>query len=240
LQTATFLNAPNEVIHIFSNKILCILPPNVEFRNHYKNGILLSREGLNQIKSKKINQNKMKKTILGLMAFTIILSSCGGGAAKEGAEAESKVTETHYTAADLVDFDLSTSGIPLVTKAPKDARVIKSTNNKDITVYGGKFFKVTFSEMDGTAEENISSMKSIVSDKELNPSFEKFEAEDKNGFLKINKEGKLAFSCFYDANGKTILAQEGMQYDLSPDQFSDYSAEDVKLMFEAAKATKAK
>jgi hypothetical protein len=180
----------------------------------------------------------MKRTILNLLAFTIILSSCGGGAAKGGAETKSN--ETHYQIADLVDLDLSTSGMAIVTKAPKDATIIKSKNNTDVTVYGGKFFKVTFSEMDGAVEDNIGTMKSIVSDKEINPSFDKFEAEEKNGFLKKNKEGKLAFSCFTGAGGKTILAQEGMQYDLSPDQFTDYSPEDVKLMYEAAKATKAK
>ncbi len=74
----------------------------------------------------------------------------------------------------------------------------------------------------------------------MNPSFDKFEEEDTHSFLKKNKEGRLTFTHGLEADGKTILVSEGMPYDISPDQFSDYSADDIKIMYEAAKATKAK
>lgn len=179
------------------------------------------------------------------MAASVMLMSCGGNGDKAAAgEATATdaaaATDKHYTAADLVDLDLSSSGIAVVTKAPKDAKVMKYEVNGDICVYGGKFFKLTFSTMDGAAVDNFSMLKEMTSDKELNSSFDKFEAEDGDSFLKKNKKGEFAFIRSIDAGGKTVNISEGMPYDISPDQFSDYSADDVKIMYEAAKATAAK
>ena len=187
----------------------------------------------------------MKSIFIGCLASSLMLMSCGSStepAAAEGTatEAAAPTTDVHYAVADLVDLDLTDHGIAVITKAPKDAKVMKYEVNGNICVYGGKFFKLTFSKMDGNADDTFNDIKSLVVDKELNPSFSGFEAEDKNSFLKKNTDGQLAFTHALDAGGAAIIIQEGMPYDISPDQFSDYAAEDVKIMYEAAKATKAK
>lgn len=178
------------------------------------------------------------------VALSISLTSCGGGEHKAGNEtastqatAEPAVNETHYKMADLVDLDLSAHGIPVTFKAPKDSKVMVYKANGDVCVYGGKFFKLTFSQMDGAVADNMDMIKSMIMDKELNPSFAKIEAEDANGFLKADTQGKVSFRQFVQAGDKTIIVSEGMPYDLSPDQFTDYSNDDVKLMYEAAKTT---
>lgn len=170
------------------------------------------------------------------------LISCGNSnvasaPATNTLSATSESNDVHYTVADLVDLDLSSYGIPVITKAPKGSKVMKYAASGEISVYGGKFFKITFSQMDGALDDNFTLIKEMVSDKELNPSFDKFEAEEKYSFLKKNKEGKFAFSCALQSGDKTIFIAEGMAYDISPDKFTDYSPEDVKLMYEAAKAT---
>ncbi len=117
---------------------------------------------------------------------------------------------------------------------------MKYEANGNIIVYGGKFFKITYSVSDGTAADNLSLLKEMTSDTEMNPSFVKFETEDELGYIKENKEGKLSFTYAVDAGDKNVTMQEGIPYDLSPDKFTDYSAEDVKVMYQAAKATIAK
>lgn len=187
------------------------------------------------------------KTLLtGCVALTLMLTSCGGSAEKttgDGTVTEStepKVNETHFTAADLVDLDLSTNGIPMTVKAPKDAKVMVYKTNGDVCVYGGKFFKLTFSQMDGAMEDNMEMIKSMIVDKEINPSFDKIEAEDQNGFLKLDKGGKASFRQFVQSGQKTVIISEGMPYDISPDQFTDYTNDDIKVMYEAAKTAAAK
>ncbi len=199
----------------------------------------------------KLNSNKQAiafapaKTILtGCIALSLVLTSCGGSgnkteagnaAASTEAPAEPAVNETHFKLSDLVDLDLSSNGIPVTVKAPKDSKVIVYKTNGDVCVYGGKFFKLTFSQMDGALADNMEMIKGMIVDKELNPSFGKIEAEDANGFLKADKDGKVSFRQFVQAGEKTVIISEGMPYDISPDQFTDYSNDDIKTMYEAAK-----
>lgn len=188
------------------------------------------------------------KTILtGCIALTFALSSCGGSSEKPATDgaatetsAESAINETHFTINDLVDLDLSSNGIPMTVKAPKDSKVMVYKTNGDVCVYGGKFFKLTFSQMDGAVEDNMDMIKGMIVDKELNPSFGKIEAEDQNGFMKSDKEGKVSFRQFVQAGQKTVIISEGMPYDISPDQFTDYTNDDIKVMYESAKTAVAK
>lgn len=183
-----------------------------------------------------------KGILIGSFAVSLTLSSCGGGAStqsngKEAAEttASAAPTDVHYKLTDLVDLDLSAHGLPVIVKAPKDAKVIPYSVNGDICIYGGKFFKITVSQMDGALDQNLGTMKAIVADKEMNPSFDKFEVEDDNSFLKRNTKGELAFLSGMQWGEKTVFIADGIPFDISPDQFTDYPAEDVKLMYEAAK-----
>lgn len=156
--------------------------------------------------------------------------------------------ETHYKASDLVDFDLSSKGINVITKAPKGAKIIK--DGDDIVVYGGKFFKITFSKQDfvnpfnedekyESISEKVADLKTLSSDTEMNPSFVKFEVEDENGYLRRSKTG-LTFVFGVKSGNAAIIITDGMSYDNSPDKFTKYSDEDIKVMYEAAKATTAK
>jgi hypothetical protein len=183
-----------------------------------------------------------KTMLTACIALTLVLTSCGGSANKattEGAStetsAESAINETHFKVADLVDLNLSSNGIPMTVKAPKDSKVMVYKTNGDVCVYGGKFFKLTFSQMDGVLADNMEMIKGMIVDKELNPSFGKIEAEDANGFLKSDKEGKVSFRQFVQTGEKTVIISEGMPYDISPDQFTDYTNDDIKVMYEAAK-----
>ena len=186
-------------------------------------------------------------------ATSLIVASCGSSSTPSDSQATTPVVapvektepavavnETHYEVTDLVDLDLSANGIPVITKAPKDAKIMTYDLPKSVIVYGGKFFKLTFEASEGSVAENLDGLKSIATNKDVNPNFDKLEVDEKNGFLKKNKDGKLSFIYMVSAGGKAVSIVEGMPYDISPDQFSDYSADDVKLMFEAAKATKAK
>ncbi|RZJ70740.1 hypothetical protein [Flavobacterium sp.] len=185
-----------------------------------------------------------KKNLLvltAIAALSITAYSCNGSKSAEGATAEENATpEKPLVFAEFVDLDLSSYGIPVVTKAPKDAKVIKSTTEGEIFVYGGKAFKLTFMLREGTAEESVGQIKEMTGDKEMNPSFDKFVTEDPTGFIKSNKEGKLSFTYGVTTGESSVIIQEGMTYDQSPDQFTDYSPADVKLMYEAAKASVAK
>jgi hypothetical protein len=196
------------------------------------------------------NQQIKSKLILGIctsILATTIFISCGGGEKAEDGTAtetatinETALTETHFTMTDLVDFDMSSTGINVITKAPKNAKTFKYDANGNISVYGGKFFKISFSYLDGSVADVISSIKGSLTDKEMNPSFDKVEMEDETGFLIKSTDGKLSFNHGIQVGDKTLIISEGMPYDISPDQFTDYTAEDVKLMYEAAKATKIK
>jgi len=184
----------------------------------------------------------MKKINILILLLGFSLGICKAQTSK------SNNLETHYNASDLVDFDLSSKGINVITKAPKGARVIKDGN--DIVVYGGKFFKITFSKQDfvnpfnedekyESISEKVADLKTVAGDIDMNPSFIKFEAEVKNGFLKRSKTG-LTFVVGVKSGEAAIIITDGMSYDNSPDKFTKYSDEDIKVMYEAAKATLAK
>lgn len=157
--------------------------------------------------------------------------------------------ETHFKVSDLVDLDLSSKGFNVITKVPKGAKIIQDGN--DIAVYGGKFFKITFSKQDfahpfnegetySSIAEKVADIKILAGDAEMNPGFVKFEIEDKNGFLKRSKTTGLTFTYGVKAGDKAIMISDGITYDISPDKFTKYSDDDVKVMYEAAKATVAK
>lgn len=187
---------------------------------------------------------KNKKTLLLAAISTLAMTAYSCGSKSEGeapkTEEAAAAPEKPLLFAEFVDLDLSADGIPVVVKAPKGAKVIKSTTEGELFVYGGKVFKLTLSTHEGTPEEAVGVIKEMTGDKELNPGFDKFVTEDPTGFVKQNTEGKLAFTYGVAVGESTVIIQEGMGYDQSPDQFTDYSADDVKLMYEAAKATVAK
>lgn len=199
----------------------------------------------------KLSMNKpftnSKMIFVSCITVGMMMAACGSsehkadnqGAATEVAS-EPAINETHFTAADLTDLDLSANGIPVTVKAPKNAQVMVYKTNGDVCVYGGKFFKLTFSQMDGAVADNMDMIKAMITDKDLNPSFGKIEAEDANGFMKSDKDGKVSFRQFVQAGDKTVIISEGMPYDISPDQFTDYSNDDINVMYEAAKTTVAK
>ena len=188
-----------------------------------------------------------KMILTGCIALSIALTGCGSSETKTTTESaatetssEPAINETHFNVTDLVDLDLSSNGIPVTVKAPKDSKVMVYKTNGDVCVYGGKFFKLTFSQMDGSVADNMDMIKGMIVDKDLNPSFGKIEAEDASGFLKSDKDGKVSFRQFIQAGEKTVIISEGMPYDLSPDQFTDYSNDDVNVMYEAARTAVAK
>lgn len=187
-------------------------------------------------------KNKKSLLLAAIATLAITTYSCNGSKSEGAAAAteETAAPEKPLVFAEFVDLDLSSYGIPVVTKAPKDAKVIKSTTEGEIFVYGGKLFKLTFSIREGNAEESVGLIKEMTGDKEMNPGFDKFVTEDPTGFVKQNNEGKLAFTYGVTTGQSSVVIQEGMSHDQSPDQFTDYSADDVKLMYEAAKATVAK
>ncbi|MFN8286105.1 MAG: hypothetical protein U0V74_05090 [Chitinophagales bacterium] len=189
----------------------------------------------------------MKKLFLVLAAPAVLfLSSCGGGSkTDEKAEGTSETSapaasETHFKEADLVDLDMSSAGINVVAKAPKDSKIIKYEVDGSQNVYGGKFFKMSYKFMDGTVADNMALIKGMATDKELNPGFDKLEDETENGFLKKTTDGKLSFVHMLDLDGKTLIISDGMPYDVSPDQSTDYTADDIRTEYAAAKACKAK
>lgn len=156
--------------------------------------------------------------------------------------------DIHYKTSDLIDFDLSSKEINVITKAPKGAKIIQDGNN--IVVYGGKYFKITFIKEDfsnpfnedekyNSIAEKIADLKILASDSELSPGFKKFESDEQNGFLKRSESG-LSFFYGVKSGDKAITITEGMSYDKSPDKFTKYSDEDIKVMYEAAKATVSK
>lgn len=158
----------------------------------------------------------------------------------EGTPKQEGPENKHYQVKELVDIDLSSHGVNLTVKAPKDSKIIKSKANKDIFVYGGKFFKLTIANREGDYVENMDMLKDLVSDKKINPSFDKFDVELENGFLKTTTKGKISFLWFIQIGEKHVIINEGMGYDESPDKFTDYTEADIMVMFEAAKASKAK
>ncbi len=187
------------------------------------------------------NKKFLLVAAIAMLAFSTY--SWNGNKSENAAATEETATaapEKPLVFAEFVALDLSSYGIPVVTKAPKDAKVIKSTTKGEVFVYGGKLFKLTFSIHEGNAEESVGMIKEITGDKEMNPGFDKFVTEDPTGFIKQNKEGKLAFTYGVTTGKSSVIIREGMTFDQSPDKFTDYSADDVKLMYEAAKATKAK
>lgn len=187
----------------------------------------------------------MKKLFLVFAAPAVLfLSSCGGGSSSEnkteGAGSEQAATDKHFKAEDLVDLDMSASGMNVIAKAPKDSKIIAYETDHSQNVYGGKFFKMSYKFIDGGVEDNMELFKSMATDKDLNPSFDKLEDETANGFLKANKDGKLSFIYLVDVDGKTLVISDGMPYDVSPDQSTDYTPDDIRAEYAAAKACTAK
>jgi hypothetical protein len=212
-----------------------------------------SKQKQNNMQNNSTNEKRghlptaIKATLIGCFATSLMLMSCGSSEARTEPAAtitestEPGIDETHFKTTDLADLDLSANGIPLVTKAPKGAKLMKYDVDGSTVVYGGKNFKLTFSKMDGTAAENHAEMKEITGNKEVNLSFDKFEVEDKTGFIRKDKSGKLTFLYYVDVpGGGCYEIVGGMPFDLSPDKFFDYTPEDMKVMYEAAKATAAK
>lgn len=185
---------------------------------------------------------KNKKMILmgAIAALTLLTYSCKGDKDTKAAAETEAAAEKPLVFAEFTDLDLSAEGIPVVIKAPKDAKVIKSTTDGELFVYGGKLFKLTLAKRDGSAEDNVSLLKEMSTDKELNPSFDKLTVDEPTAYVKAKKDGELSFTVGVNTAEGCIIIQEGMSYDQNPDQFSDYSPADVQLMFDAAKTATAK
>lgn len=176
----------------------------------------------------------------------LFLSSCGSGSSTENktdgeaANSSPAPSEAHFKETDLVDLDLSSAGINAVAKAPKDSKIIKYETDGSQNVYGGKYFKMSYKFIDGTVAENLEMFKAMATDKELNPGFDKLEDETENGYLKKTTDGKLSFVHMIDLDGKTLVITDGIPYDISPDQSTEYTADDIRTEYAAAKACKAK
>lgn len=181
------------------------------------------------------------------LVAALIVTSCGGGEKKgaegeaAGAEAAAAPADKHYTAAELVDLDLSAQGVNAVVKAPAGAEIKKSSDGREVYVQAGKFFKMTVKNNEGASADFLGMVKPMASDKELNPSFDKFEDETETGYLKKNTDGKMSFLHMIDkADGNSLVISDGVAYDYNSDGNTEYSADDIKVMYEAAKASKAK
>ncbi|MCW4469315.1 hypothetical protein OGH69_10090 [Flavobacterium sp. MFBS3-15] len=193
-------------------------------------------------------KNKKIFLVSTLAMLTLSLYSCKGdkipteGAGTETAETETAAPEEKpLVFAEFTELDLSPEGMPVTIKAPKDAKVIKGSIEGEVYVYGGKRFKLSVKQMSGTAESTVATMKELQADKDLNPSFDKLVEDQPAYYLKASTDGTLSFIyAITTGDESSILVQEGMPHDQSPDQFTDYSNDDVKLMLEAAKTLKAK
>ncbi|AWH84855.1 hypothetical protein HYN59_06815 [Flavobacterium album] len=180
---------------------------------------------------------------IAALAFTTY--SCKGDKAKEGTETEAATEapaaeDKPLVGSEFVDLDLSGEGIPIILKAPKDAKIIKSTTEGELFVYGGKRFKLTVSKNEGTAEEAVGNIKVLSTDKELNPSFDKLVDDKPTAFMKADTKGKLSFTVGITTGESSVIIQEGMGFDQSPDQFTDYTNDDINLMYDAANTAVAK
>lgn len=98
-------------------------------------------------------------------------------------------------------------------------------------------FSLTICKTHTNIAEKVADIKILAGDAEVNPGFVKFEIEDKNGFLERSKTTGLTFTYGVRAGDKAIMISDGITYDISPDKFTKYSDDDVKVMYEAAKAT---
>lgn len=192
-------------------------------------------------------KNKKSFLLSALVALAMSVYSCKGdkihaeGAEAETAETETAAAEKPLVFAEFAELDLSTEGMPITIKAPKDAKVIKGSVEGEVYIYGGKRFKLSVKQMAGTAESTVATLKELQADKELNPSFDKLVEDQQTYYLKANNDGTLSFiTAVTTGEESCILVQEGMPHDQSPDQFTDYTVEDIKLMFETAKTLKAK
>ncbi|MEL1243615.1 hypothetical protein AAEO56_05025 [Flavobacterium sp. DGU11] len=185
--------------------------------------------------------------VTALAALALTTYSCKGDKAAEGKATEAEATSETPAAEDkplvgseFVDLDLSSEGIPIILKAPKDAKIIKSTTEGELFVYGGKRFKLTVSKRDGTAENSVGMIKELQADKELNPSFDKITDDKPTAFMKADTKGKLSFTVGITTGESSVIIQEGMGFDQSPDQFTDYTNDDINLMYDAANTAVAK
>ncbi len=191
-------------------------------------------------------KNKKLFLLSALAAFAFTTYSCKGDkTAEAGTQTEAKteekaVEDKPLNGAEFVDLDLSSEGIPIVLKAPKDAKIIKSTTEGELFVYGGKRFKLTVSKRDGTAESSVGMIKELQADKELNPSFDKLVDDKPTAFMKADTKGKVSFTVGITTGGSSVIIQEGMTFDQSPDQFTDYTNDDINLMYDAANTAVAK
>ena len=174
-------------------------------------------------------------TLIGALAL-ILTTSCGGGSSTP---AKPEPADIHYTAKDLVLKDLSADGIPATILAPKNATVIWTDDKREAYVYGGKFFKVTIYVRDTTtsAEEANEEYRAIVTNKEVNPDFVKFVEESGTGYLREDKGNQLSFLIFVNRKaGGHYNLHDGITYDFSPDHSTDYTPDDIKVEYAAAKS----
>ncbi|MCW3125717.1 MAG: hypothetical protein JWO03_1375 [Bacteroidetes bacterium] len=186
-------------------------------------------------------------TLIGAVAM-ILTTSCGGGS-KSGAEGSAPATsdkpkpaDNHYTEKDLVQKDLTADGINASILAPKDASVIWASDKREAYVYGGKFFKVTVYVADTvtSADENYELVKTMATNKELNPGFVKLADEKGTGFLKESKDNKFDFVLYVPRKSGSYHLSDGIPYDSSPDQSTEYTPADIKTEYAAARSFTAK
>jgi hypothetical protein len=193
---------------------------------------------------------KNKKLILlgALAALALTTYSCKGDkAAETKPEGEKKETAAAQVKplvlAEMTDLDLSSYGFPILLKAPKDAKVIKSdTDAEELYIYGGKQYKLTISKREGLAEDAVKSLGSYRFKKEINPTPDTIIAEDATGFIGKDPEGTHSFLRAIQTGPICILISDGMSYSQSPDPSESMivTPEDIKLMYDAVKMSKAK
>jgi hypothetical protein len=196
-------------------------------------------------------RTQLKNVFAGCLLASFVLAGCGSAnsepvkaadssATTDATPAEKKEEVKHYTAADLIDLDLSAHGFPLIVKAPKGAKVVKSKLVEGIAIDGGKAFGFTISKNEGA---DAVYMHDGIKKLEATPEsmFAKFEAEDKTGFIKKNTEGKFSFKYYVDAGKDSYTVVEGIPFDLiAAEDMYTFTLDDIKVMYEAAKATTVK
>ncbi len=176
-----------------------------------------------------------KNSIYVAILVAGMLASCGGSSdTTTGASTEQTAAASALTLESLVDTDLTSQGIPVTIKAPKDAKISKGSGETELIVDGGDNFKIEVrATKSSDITESINTQKEMVSDTSLYPSFEKFELNEPQGYVKKSTSGEKTF--YYAVK----LNAEGGYVTIKNEVMSTFTPEAIDLMYQAAKLAKA-
>lgn len=167
----------------------------------------------------------MKKLFLSsVLLSALLLTACGGK--KETAQAEGTETTTDLAKGE---FDLSSGGLPFVMSAPSDP-AITSPVAGSYELKCSEVFQMQINEGVGDLELVKSDIKSNEVFK-----FKRFIAEEANGvFYESEFQGKPSFHFFVAQKGANTV------YEMQDNKAKQFTEEQTKTMFEAAKNAKLK